>query len=424
MKSKSLHNVCFALLFLPSITHAQWSQVRWDHFNYFMKGFTLSPTSFISTGVSSAWDKSFIVRTNDGGLTWDSIPVGAPGAAYQLTSLYFPDFNNGYAGGAININQAMVKTTNNGTTWTDITPDPLSNYPINAISFIDGQNGYASDHLHIYKTNNGGTNWTTLTPNVYVSDISFLDMNNGYLCGSFNTEGIVYKTTDGGQTWSNLLTLINPFSGTMTLENLDVISDDIIFSCLPYNNLLYRTTDGGIDWDTITPPNMSYVIDYDFINANEGHILSSMSEIYRTVDGGQTWVLEYSVAGGFYGPSVYLNSISFDGNTGYVCGSEGLIKKCTVGVTGITSSSSSKDISIYPNPLNNKETLTINGVEGKCEVEIFTVDGKSVFAEEITADDEKQLLVADLNLLPGMYIVSIHNNKDIYSSKLIVSETH
>ncbi|MEP7265930.1 MAG: YCF48-related protein [Bacteroidota bacterium] len=423
MKSKALRNLLFILLPLfPVMVQAQWSQVRWDHLNYFMKGYAISPNSFIATGVSPGWDKSFVVRTNDGGATWDSIPVGTSASVYQLNSLHFTDLNNGYAGGALNVNQALVKTTDNGNTWSDVTPDTLSNYPINGISFIDAQNGYVSDHLHIYKTNNGGANWTTLNPNMYIGDISFLDMNSGYLSGSLNSEGVIFKTSDGGQTWSNLLTLINPFSGTLTMENLDVISDDVIFSCLPYNSSLYRTTDGGINWDTIPSPSLNYIQDYDFINANEGHILTYMSEIYSTVDGGQNWTLEYSVAGGFYGPSVYLNSISFDGSTGYVCGSEGLIKKYTVGVTGIASSSSNKNISIYPNPLNNKETLTINGVEGNCKVEIFNTSGQLMFTKEITVEEGKQLHLEQLNLSPGLYTASIVSNENKYSFKLVSFE--
>ena len=58
-----------------------------------------------------------IVKTTDGGTTWNS---QSSGTSYFLYSVYFPDTNIGYAVGGDPLGNFgnILKTTNGGTTWT------------------------------------------------------------------------------------------------------------------------------------------------------------------------------------------------------------------------------------------------------------------------------------------------------------------
>ena len=399
----------------PAMVIAQWNMVRFDTYNYFTKAYTVTSNEVIITGLDAGIG-SFILRSNNGGLAWDSIALNLAGN-YRFSDLFFTDANNGFAGGLKGNNEALIKTNDNGSTWTEITPDPLSTSPINSVSFIDPQNGFASSQSAIYKTLDGGVSWTSVTPGFAINDISFLDMTNGFACGDATTNAIVMKTNDGGQSWSNILTATSPLMFVNSMKKLDVINQNIIFSSFQYLNTLYRTINGGLSWDTITIPLIYEIQDYDFIDANIGHVLTTMGEIFGTNDGGLTWSLEYAVASGAYGPSVYLNSISFAGTTGYVCGSNGLIKKFTVS-TGINNHDAIEGVSLYPNPVSANKTLFINGISGDCTLEIFNKLGQLMINQNIT--NERQIVLNNLKLSAGVYTVSIYNNKERYTAKLVV----
>ena len=143
-------NRLFILLaFLPQFVWAQWSQVRFDEYNFFNRVVTATPTNAIVTGADPSGIGSFIMRTNNGGATWDSIVINGPSNTYTIGELFFTDIDNGFAGGVNNNNQSLLKTFDNGSTWTEITPDPTLQLPINVISFVDPLNGFVSDETNL-----------------------------------------------------------------------------------------------------------------------------------------------------------------------------------------------------------------------------------------------------------------------------------
>ena len=118
MKSK----ITFLLLSLiPSFASAQWNQVRYDQVNYYAKAYAITESSVVVAGMDQMSSGAFFMRTNDGGLTWDSISVSSPSVSYQFEALKFTDMNTGYAGGIKNNLQALVKTIDNGSTWSEVT---------------------------------------------------------------------------------------------------------------------------------------------------------------------------------------------------------------------------------------------------------------------------------------------------------------
>jgi Secretion system C-terminal sorting domain len=156
--------------------------------------------------------------------------------------------------------------------------------------------------------------------------------------------------------------------------------------------------------------------DFDFVSATEGHVLSNMGEIFGTVDGGLTWTLEYAVAGGAYGPSVFLVSISFSGNTGYVCGSSGLIKKYTEGTTGLQVAAAYPEVRFFPNPVSGTESYTIAGLSLGDRIEIYNQAGQSVFQKFNVQTIEK----LQLNLSAGVYSVRVISDQHISLQKLMI----
>ncbi len=403
-----------AFAILPQLLAAQWSLVRFDEYNFYNRIVTKTADAAIATGLDPTGLGSFILRTNNAGVTWDSIAINGSGGVFNLSQLYFTDVDNGFAGGLKDNFQIVLSTTDNGSTWIDITPDPASIDQINIISFVDPDNGFVSDQTNLFKTTDGGASWTVTQPAFSMRDVKFLNMNLGYGCGTVNPDAVVMKTTDGGITWNTVLNAMVPGFSSSSMEKLDAISADIVFCSAVYSNVIYRTINGGNSWDTLYLPQIYSVQDYDFISANEGHVLSTMGEIYGTVDGGVTWTLEYAVAGGAYGPSIYLVSVSFEGATGFVCGSDGLIKKYTNDPTGIQETATRYTVS--PNPLSSGNVLTIRGVFSSYGVEIFNTNGQLIFKQ----DDMSGTGFMSPRLSSGIYSIVITNSSGSSRQKLVV----
>ena len=86
------------------------------------------------------------------------------------------------------------KTTDGGLTWTN------ANIVNGRFQFTSELTANAVSGFYFYRTTDGGTTWASqfVTNNNELLDISMIDQNLGFVCGS---QGYVYKTTDGGITW-------------------------------------------------------------------------------------------------------------------------------------------------------------------------------------------------------------------------------
>lgn len=145
-------------------------------------------------------DTGTIRKTTDGGATWVS---QTSGITKMLLSVDFPvSALTGYAvGGSIVPREAsaLIRTTNGGATW-DTLPGGGPPFRLNAVYFpVDDQTGYAvGDSGIIVKSTNGGPNGypqVSGTQNNLYSVHFPVDALTGYAVGA---GGTILKTTDGG----------------------------------------------------------------------------------------------------------------------------------------------------------------------------------------------------------------------------------
>lgn len=420
MKTKLLTSVTF----LPVFLLAQWSPVRFDQHNTFNKIFTVAANDAFVIGSGGSTGMNFIIRTSDGGTTWDSINPNINGN-YQLGELFFNDVMNGFAGGSKNnTQQGLLKTTDNGTTWTEITPDPSSTEPITAIYFLNANYGLVTSSTHLYSTMNGGTSWTTQALSFYPSDIHFSTMYDGYASGTDNTSNaIILETHDGGITWTNLLSQHDPNLFVSDFIKEDILPNNVIVTSMQNTNRLYKSSDGGATWTTITVDSVYSIHDFQFTTDLIGHVLSDYGQIYVTEDGGATWNLEYATEWGFYGPSILLYSISFVEETGYLCGTSGLVKKHTL-ATGIHEAVNTtiSGISIYPSCYTRGMALNIkleeNYYGGK--LQIMNSNGGIVYSREI-GRDKSFVELQNLYWAAGVYYVSFETKTSRSVGKFVMT---
>ncbi len=167
--------------------------------------FTSVTTGCIAVG--SNYSNSKILKTHNGGTSWDTVYSGSNWISY----FYFSDANHGWAtasGGTV------LKTTDGGNNWTTLNTG--GNYWMSGVYFSDPNNGLvgggyqtAGSFPTIWKTTDSGINWApvfTQNSNVWVgiSKIVFPSINIGYAINATSTgAGALLKTTNGGSSWAN-----------------------------------------------------------------------------------------------------------------------------------------------------------------------------------------------------------------------------
>lgn len=173
---------------------------------------------YSSFSVPSASRTSKIYRSFNNGATWSEYAGFSVGSlAQNLSDIEFPTRMIGYAAGN---RDTIYKTTDAGVTWTKL---PLPNPGVTPqISYkdmiaLDANTvflvGNGFPRKVVLKTTDGGNTWADITNNLLSLGVGNLnaivmhDVNNGYVM----TPGLMVKTTDGGATW----TLESPPTGCL-----------------------------------------------------------------------------------------------------------------------------------------------------------------------------------------------------------------
>ena len=158
-----------------------------------------------------------IMISHDAGATWTSRSMNTD--CKMLFDIKMLDKNTGFACAATNeditqSNALVLKTTDGGTTWQKVYQ---SNRPFETtwkVSFPSKNVGYVTIQSYnpdpnvkqqrVAKTTDGGTTWTeiNLTEDATAREfgIAFIDENHGFV-GTMNSG---FETKDGGQTWTKI----------------------------------------------------------------------------------------------------------------------------------------------------------------------------------------------------------------------------
>lgn len=185
--------------------------------------------------------------------------------------------------------QRPWRSTNGGTSWTDLNGGVLTSSIINTMAqspvtpnnmILAASEGSPSWPVTppVYVSTNGGTIWTNVTANVggtsrYITRVLFhpTQANTCYLVRSgFGAGNKIYKSTNMGTTWTNV-------SGDLPdVPHNDLFIDPAFPSEMYAANDLgvYQTTNGGTNW-TRQGNGMPYVpaIDFDYFNSGGVRLL-------------------------------------------------------------------------------------------------------------------------------------------------------
>ncbi|HOV91638.1 MAG TPA: YCF48-related protein [Candidatus Kapabacteria bacterium] len=269
--------------------------------------YTFPKIQFLDSLTGFAFGPTNLLKTTDGGKTWEEkIMVEFMGNAL-MDFVMFPD-GYGFLMRAQNIYQI---STDFGDTWTDH-PVP-SKHRYTWVQAFDHNRIWAIDPIAkvIILTKDGGSSWDSLkfanyNDLLYISSVHFFNDEKG-LIGAYS--GKILKTTDGGKNWTELAQVLDS-----NLNTLFFIDDENGWLGCP-KGTLYRTTDGGDTWNKINSPSDNEFASIYFFNENEGFIstmkegsgFSYTGDLYYTSDGGASWQLQRHIANYFVSSFSFVN---------------------------------------------------------------------------------------------------------------------
>ncbi|MEA3494902.1 MAG: YCF48-related protein [Bacteroidota bacterium] len=378
------------------------AQHTWDKKNSGIADATLCDIEFIGDSigyiVGYSPTKSVILKTTDAGETWTNVTT--PSVTTELLSCNFLDKDLGYVVGR---NGGLYKTENGGAVWQKINIG--SNVNLTDVSFPSQNIGYlCSDGGRFFKSeNNGGLGW--LTKSIYTADdfiaVQFFNQNTGVISA---TSGRIWKTNNGGTSWDT----IN--EGWNNINNSFFCTENVGY--IIGRGLVKRSIDGGNHWTNISPAAYpsTYFYSIYFTFVQSGFIGGKHELILTTNDGGSSWEIENS------GGTETIKQIIFTpyGN-GFAVGTNGLILKREV-PDGIEDTKLKSDISIYPNP--SKGTFVLNSNSKKeLDINIFNPNGTIIFSEK----NINSQIEFNLNEYSrGIYFVQIISDNEVITKKLIL----
>ena len=263
-----------------------------------------------------------ILKSSDSGINWTQSNIGITGSLFiggmsdasTAGLLYIATGNNAEVNYNTPIKGGVFKSTNGGTTWTQVissTDMILPGYTedvFNAVKIAPSNNDivYAASAYAFYRSADGGTTWTghrggTITsptswgPSGIRAGVSIeitIDNTNPDILYAANYSGGIFKSTDGAQTWQvlgtgytgatihkiatdtqNSSTFINigrsgPFKSTNNGSTYDGLfykdassaewygvaihptNSNTLFISDEHEGLLLKSTTGGTSWTT------------------------------------------------------------------------------------------------------------------------------------------------------------------------------
>jgi len=225
-----------------------------------------------------------LLRTTDGGRTWQA--VDAPATA-RLYSLAFPSARRGWACG---LEGTLLRSFNGGLTWRLVESVPEAEW-LAGVGFADPNHGWivgsGTRGAVLARTIDGGTSWQSLSERLPAAAqaealraVACPSVTDTFVCG---TQGLLLRTADGGDTWEACAT------GTKAwLKCMSFVSRDVGFVGGSGGTLL-RTDDAGASWAALPLPTSDKVNGVAFLTPMQGAVALAGEGLMWTVDGGASW---------------------------------------------------------------------------------------------------------------------------------------
>ncbi|MHA1994719.1 MAG: VPS10 domain-containing protein [Candidatus Hodarchaeales archaeon] len=245
-----------------------------------------------------------IFKSVDSGNSW--LPIAklqssSPRITDLILSKTNPQVIYAMTQGANDYQPELFMTSNGGTNWTRIDQNKavfhIALHPTNPMYLVACMWGGS-----VYVTMNGGNSWTNVSgniPQVGIVDVAISGDNEYWAgVGDFTGEnGSLYHTSDGGLSWEkeDLNQPINTFINNIMVHPSD--NNTVYVSVTPApdegfdpdTNYLFRTKDGGETWEDLNTQTVLQLLAIVPSPANDTIYASYGAFVFRTNNNGELW---------------------------------------------------------------------------------------------------------------------------------------
>lgn len=252
-----------------------------------------------------------LLTTRDGGLNW----AREPELSDVVIASHFSDQRRGWIGGT-----SVLRTTDGGLTW-EGSMRPI-HHAMTGVFWLDEQLAFAVDLAgSIFRTENHGESWKKVAAApATLHDIHFVNREIGWAVGR---HGVMLRTTDGGENWT---LYPSDIQGHLVGVHFTGAQQGWVIA----TNQILRTRNGGTSWEEIQMPPHEPLSAVWFSDALNGWGIGTAAMrasrrgppgqfgllTFVTTDGGRTWVPRYSPP--TFSSPVFLSSQIIDATRGFV----------------------------------------------------------------------------------------------------------
>lgn len=355
-------------------------------------------------------ENNTLITTNDSGRTWTQQRVPTPDTTDDLTTVRFVNTNVGWVSSG---STKLYRTTDGGRSWTLSNDFPvpaggfLSNY-----FFYDTQHGWAittrifrgtlpisGDHVIIWRTTDGGISWQQASTSrvSILTDLAITGKQSVLAVGNY----LMNHTINGGTLWTiDKVERDTVWREAQYYHSVSAVNERTAFAA-GMNSRITRTDDGGATWKPISLSETSRgdsLLGIHFVDSLQGWTVgirhsfgrspALSNRIYRTTNGGRSWVLQTPPRGLPDAPDVVLNNVFFiNPTTGWVVGSEGSIYATRNGGTTWTRQNTTTKYNLFRVIFLNENVGYVCGGNLEAGIILKTTDGGTTWRRQLVPTD-------------------------------------
>jgi photosystem II stability/assembly factor-like uncharacterized protein len=403
-------------LFVSMMTMALWGNAQsWTQQTSGVNSL-LSDVCFVNDSTGWIATTGMVLKTTNGGTSWSQITNGI-NAVTELKSIFFVSENIGWAVGTGGV---ILNTTNGGQSW--VSQSSGTTKELSSVYFVNDTVGWIvvaagtnpqTDPASILNTRNGGALWTVAYtyPSTYNSPLNtlfFINENLGWAVGG----GSVTKLTNSGNTVTRADFGMNTNFRDVyftSASNGWVVGD---------NGQIYVSTDSGTTWTQQVSGMTRNLLGIHFTSQTEGWVVGA-----GTVGAGP--VLLHTTNGGANWTTITLTTTSFGlidvlflpSGKGWAVGSQGRIYTYNSTPSSVEPILP-KYISVYPNPTEGLINLKMTEVDN-CQLNVYDMLGKNMYS---LSTNETQVQIDMTSWPAGHYKLIILNEKGQLTTETIVKQ--